>query len=134
MREGMLEIKSASGQKSEVPFIHVHTLIIGSGAAGLNTAAQLRVNGVDDVLIVSEGLNMGTSINTGSDKQTYYKLGMCGSEADSPGALAEVYYSGGGMHGDLALVEASLSARALYEPGESRRTVPTGFLWPVRRL
>ncbi|MBN1937159.1 MAG: FAD-binding protein, partial [Anaerolineae bacterium] len=90
----------------------VHTLIIGSGAAGLNAAVQLRANGIDDVLIVTEGLDMGTSINTGSDKQTYYKLAMCGDDADAPITMAETYFAGGSMHGDLALVEAALSARA----------------------
>ena len=73
---------------------------------------QLKANGIDDVLIVSEGLQMGTSINTGSDKQTYYKLSLCGMDADAPEIMAETYYEGGSMHGDLALVEASLSARA----------------------
>jgi succinate dehydrogenase/fumarate reductase flavoprotein subunit len=90
----------------------VHTLVIGSGAAGLNAALQLRANGVEDVTIITEGLDKGTSINTGSDKQTYYKLSMCGGETDAPMAMAETYFSGGSMHGDLALVEASLSARA----------------------
>ncbi len=95
-----------------IPLTRVHTLVIGSGAAGLNAAVQLRANGVDDVLIISEGLDKGTSINTGSDKQTYYKLSLCGAEADAPEVLAETYFAGGSMHGDLALVEASLSARA----------------------
>jgi succinate dehydrogenase/fumarate reductase flavoprotein subunit len=90
----------------------VHTLVIGSGAAGLNAAVQLRANGVEDILIVSEGLEKGTSINTGSDKQTYYKLSLCGTEADAPEIMAETYFEGGSMHGDLALIEASLSARA----------------------
>ncbi len=90
----------------------VHTLVIGSGAAGLNAAVQLRANGIDDVLIVTEGLRMGTSVNTGSDKQTYYKLALYGDDADSPLAMAETYCSGGSMHGDLALVEAGLSTRA----------------------
>ncbi len=90
----------------------VHTLVIGSGAAGLNAAIQLVLNGVTDILILTEGLSMGTSINTGSDKQTYYKLSLCGAEADSVHAMAETYFAGGGMHGDLALVEASNSARA----------------------
>ncbi len=90
----------------------VHTLVIGSGAAGLNAAVQLRANGIEDLLIVSEGLQKGTSINTGSDKQTYYKLSLCGTEADAPETMAETYVEGGSMHGDLALVEASLSARA----------------------
>jgi succinate dehydrogenase/fumarate reductase flavoprotein subunit len=61
---------------------------------------------------VSEGLEKGTSINTGSDKQTYYKLSLCGSETDAPEIMAETYFEGGSMHGDLALIEASLSARA----------------------
>jgi len=95
-----------------MPITWIHTLVIGSGAAGLNAAAQLRANGVEDVMIVTEGLQMGTSINTGSDKQTYYKLSMCGDDADSPRAMAETYFSGGSTHGDLALVEASLSPRA----------------------
>jgi len=97
---------------SENNITWVHTLVIGSGASGLNAAVQLRAGGVEDVLIVSEGLQMGTSINTGSDKQTYYKLGMYGQDADSPMMMAESYFSGGSMHGDLALVEAAVSARA----------------------
>jgi succinate dehydrogenase/fumarate reductase flavoprotein subunit len=95
-----------------IPLTRVHTLVIGSGAAGLNAAVQLRANGVEDVLIISEGLDKGTSINTGSDKQTYYKLSLCGEDTDAPEVMAETYYEGGSMHGDLALVEASLSARA----------------------
>ena len=55
---------------------------------------------------------MGTSINTGSDKQSYYKLSLSGSEQDSPHSMAETYFENGSMHGDLALVESSLSARA----------------------
>jgi succinate dehydrogenase/fumarate reductase flavoprotein subunit len=90
----------------------VHTLVLGSGAAGLNAAVQIKNNGIDDIIIISEGLNMGTSINTGSDKQTYYKLGMYGADNDSPEALSESFFDGGSMHGDLALVEASCSARA----------------------
>ncbi len=92
----------------------LQTLIIGSGAAGLNAAVQLHALGITDILIVTEGLDMGTSINTGSDKQTYYKLGLAGEEPDSPMALAKVLFSGGGVHGDLALVEAALSARAFF--------------------
>ncbi len=95
-----------------LPLTRVHTLIIGSGAAGLNAAVQLHANGVEDLLILTEGLEKGTSINTGSDKQTYYKLAMCGAETDAPEVMAETYFEGGSMHGDLALIEASLSARA----------------------
>ena len=95
-----------------VSVCRVHTLVIGSGAAGLNAALQLNRKGIEDVLIITEGLQKGTSINTGSDKQTYYKLAMCGADTDAPKVMAETYMAGGSMHGDLALVEASLSARA----------------------
>lgn len=97
---------------NEVPIHRVHTLVVGSGAAGLNAAVQLRAAGIEDLLILTEGLSKGTSINTGSDKQTYYKLSLCGDSPDSPRELAETLYAGGGMHGDLALVEASVSPRA----------------------
>ena len=112
MRETSLIIREASGAERALPVYWVHTLVIGSGASGLNTAVQLRKAGVDDLVIVTEGLDKGTSINTGSDKQTYYKLSLCGDDVDSPRMLAETYYAGGSMHGDLALVEASVSTRA----------------------
>ena len=47
-----------------------NTIIIGSGAAGLAAAVRLNTLGVSDTAIFTEGLKMGTSINTGSDKQT----------------------------------------------------------------
>ena len=97
--------------KQTVAVTKVHTLVVGSGAAGLNAAVQLRNQGVEDVLIVTEGLKMGTSINTGSDKQTYYKSAMCGNDLDAPLAMAKNFFSPGSMHGDLALIEAAVSAR-----------------------
>jgi succinate dehydrogenase/fumarate reductase flavoprotein subunit len=112
MQKKSLITRESSGAGESLSLHMVHTLVIGSGAAGLNAAVQLHAQGIEDVLIVTEGFDKGTSINTGSDKQTYYKLSMCGSEDDSPEALAESFYAGGSMHGDLALVEASLSARA----------------------
>ena len=90
----------------------VHTLVVGSGAAGLCAAVRLRAEGIDEVRIITEGLAAGTSINTGSDKQTYYKLSLCGDEPDSPVEMAKTYIRAGSMHGDLALVEAAVSARA----------------------
>jgi succinate dehydrogenase/fumarate reductase flavoprotein subunit len=106
------EIEIKHNQKNyRIEITKVHTLIIGSGASGLNAAIQLFRNGVEDILILTEGLQMGTSINTGSDKQTYYKLSMSGDESDSPVAMAESYMGGGAMHGDLALIEASMSVR-----------------------
>ena len=61
----------------------LNTLIIGSGASGLAAAVRLDAQGVKNIAIYTEGLGMGTSINTGSDKQTYYKLGMYGKEASN---------------------------------------------------
>jgi len=87
--------------------------VIGSGAAGLNAAVQLRRRGID-VMIVTEGLAKGTSANTGSDKQTYYKLGLCGAVPDSVSDMAAALFAAGGMHGDLALAEAAGSARSFF--------------------
>ncbi len=114
MKKTTLQINNSNGNKDAISCCWVHTLVIGSGAAGLNAAVQLVRNGVEDVLILTEGLEKGTSINTGSDKQTYYKLSMCGNETDSPLMMADSYLTGGSMHGDLALIEASLSARAFF--------------------
>ena len=92
----------------------LNTLVIGSGAAGLAAALRLHALGVESIAIYTEGLRMGTSINTGSDKQTYYKLGMYGLEPDSPALLARDLMNGGSVHGDLALVEAALSPLAFH--------------------
>ena len=108
MKKTVIEL----GNGTVLPVTRVHTLVIGSGAAGLNAAVQLRNGGIENVLVVTEGLDKGTSINTGSDKQTYYKLALCGDDADAPRVMAETYFAGGSMHGDLALAEAALSARA----------------------
>ncbi len=103
-------IEKRSGLKQIKTYCDV--LVIGSGASGLAAAVRLHALGVRRILLCTEGLHMGTSINTGSDKQTYYKLGLYGSEADSPLLLASDLMKGGGVHGDLALAEASLSVIA----------------------
>ncbi|MBO4303692.1 MAG: FAD-binding protein [Lentisphaeria bacterium] len=92
----------------------VNTLVIGSGAAGLCAALRLQALGVKDSLLVTEGVHMGTSINTGSDKQTYYKLGLYGKEPDSLYDLASSLFEPGAVHGDLALTEAALSVRCFH--------------------
>ena len=89
----------------------LNTLVIGSGASGLAAALRLKTLDVDDVLLLSEGLRGGTSINTGSDKQTYYKLGIYGAEPDSPALLGRTLFDGGSVHGDVVLVEAAMSVR-----------------------
>ena len=92
----------------------VQTLIVGTGAAGLNAAVSLYRQGVTDIVLLTEGRQMGTSRNTGSDKQTYYKMTTCGSEGDSVGKMAQTLFSGGCMDGDLAMAEAAGSLRSFY--------------------
>lgn len=87
------------------------TIVVGSGAAGLN-AADLLALGNKDTAVITEGLKMGTSRNTGSDKQTYYKLTLSDSSADSVEAMASSLFDGGAVDGDIALCEAAGSVRA----------------------
>ena len=90
----------------------LNTVVVGSGAAGFNAADTLAALGQRDITVVTQGVGMGTSRNAGSDKQTYYKLQMAGGTPDSVRDMAESYFAGGCMHGDLALVEAAGSVRA----------------------
>lgn len=88
------------------------TIIVGSGASGFNAANRLFERGVKNIAIVTEDINIGTSRNAGSDKQTYYKLSLESSDLDSVDKMAKVYVDGLQMHGDIAKVEASESVRA----------------------
>ena len=58
------------------------TVVVGSGCAGFNAADTLFDLGRRDIALLTEGVNMGTSRNTGSDKQTYYKLSLCADAQD----------------------------------------------------
>lgn len=91
-----------------------NTLVIGSGAASLNAADSLYKLGQTDIAIITEGMNKGTSRNTGSDKQTYYKQSTTIIDEDSPLKIAKTLYDGGAMHGDIALVEGALSLKSFY--------------------
>lgn len=93
----------------------LNTVIVGSGAAGLNAADRLYNFGQKDIAIVTEGMNKGTSRNTGSDKQTYFKNSLTAKSSDSIHATAESLFLGGAMDGDIALVEAALSAQCFYK-------------------
>jgi succinate dehydrogenase/fumarate reductase flavoprotein subunit len=97
-----------------IPVYSLNTLVIGSGAAGLNAALQLHRRGVEDVAILTERWGAGTSNNAGSDKQTYYKLSLGGAKPDSARQMAEDLFRGGSMHGDIALCEAQHSAQAFF--------------------
>lgn len=101
------------------------TVIIGSGAAGYSAASRIKGNGRKSVCIVTEGKNKGTSRNTGSDKQTYYKLGLGGSASDSVRNMASDLFLCGCTDGDNALCEAALSARCFYELCENGVPFPS---------
>jgi succinate dehydrogenase/fumarate reductase flavoprotein subunit len=94
----------------DIPVVTLGAAVAGSGAAGFSAAGRLHELGITDVALVTEGADMGTSRNTGSDKQTYYKLSLCGDEPDSVQDMAKTYFAGGSMDGDTALVEAAMSA------------------------
>ena len=102
-----------------------NTLIIGTGCAGYNAADRLWDLGVRDIAIITEGRFMGTSRNTGSDKQTYYKLSLCGTEGDSVREMANTLYSGGGVMGEHALCEAAYSTRCFMRLVELGVPFPT---------
>ena len=86
-------------------------LVIGSGAAAYGCADWLYREGIDDIAIITEGRLSGTSRNTGSDKQTYYKLAMDGLTQDSPYKMARDMFDGGSCDGEKMYLEAVHSQR-----------------------
>ena len=95
-----------------LPVYRCGALVIGTGCAGYNAADWLFDLGVKDVLMVTEGTYMGTSRNTGSDKQTYYKLALQSGEPDSVTDMAKALAAGISVNGDTAYVEAVNSMRS----------------------
>ncbi len=89
-------------------------VVVGSGAAGLSAAIRLWEGGIRDIAVVTEDLRAGTSRNTGSDKQTYYKLSLAAGERDSVLDMAEDLFAGQCVDGDIALCEAALSSRCFF--------------------
>ncbi len=86
-------------------------LIIGSGAAAYSAADWLYREGIEDIAIITENRLSGTSRNTGSDKQTYYKLSMDGITPDSPYKMASDMFSGGSCDGEKMYIEAANSRK-----------------------
>lgn len=84
-------------------------VIVGSGIAGYQCADELLRGGMKNIALYTENRLFGTSRNTGSDKQTYYKMSLAGDEGDSVLLTAKTLYDGGGMDGDIALSLAACS-------------------------
>ena len=112
---------------NDIREIKVNTVVVGTGAAGYNCACRLRQYGLEDVLLVSEGRLSGTSRNTGSDKQTYYKLTLSGDTPDSVYEMANTLFAGEAVDGDIALCEAALSGPSFL------RLVELGLPFPTNR-
>lgn len=107
---------------AEVPVHTYNTVIVGAGAAGMNCAVHLyefmSANGVEcpeqQIAIVTAGASLGASRMSGSDKQTYYKLGTSPTVADSAMDFAKTLTAFGCCHGDVALAEGESSLREFY--------------------
>ncbi len=98
-----------------IPVYTCGLCVVGSGAAAWNGAHTARIEKDIPVFLVTEGVHMGTSRNTGSDKQTYYKQSTTALHADSPLEMAQDFLAGGAMHGDIALTEACGSLAGFYK-------------------
>ena len=105
-----------------VAVIATNTIIVGAGAAGMNCAVQLvrcwRHKGIADpagkLLIVTGQLDQGASRLSGSDKQTYYKMGTSPRVSDTAEDFAKTLTAFGCCHGDHALIEGIGSLRGFY--------------------
>lgn len=86
-------------------------IIIGSGAAGYGVADCLFKAGITNIAVVTENRLSGTSRNTGSDKQTYYKISMDGFSQDSPYRMAQDICALGCCDGVKAYKQAVNSAK-----------------------
>lgn len=111
----------------DIPVIPLNTAVVGFGAAALNAADRLYDLGQKDIALICENTDLSTSRNTGSDKQTYYKLSLSGEDGDSVRALAQTLYGGKCVDGDMALCEAALSAQCFLKLKE------LGVPFPVNR-
>ena len=100
-------------------------LVIGTGCAGYNCADWLYDLGYKNIAIMTERKNAGTSRNTGSDKQTYYKLSLAGDDGDSVLNMAQTLFEGGAMDGDVALCEAANSVRSFMKLANLGMEFPT---------
>lgn len=86
-------------------------IIIGSGAAGYGAADWLHKEGITDIALITENRLSGTSRNTGSDKQTYYKISMDGISTDSAFEMAKDICGSGSCDGIKAYKQAVNSAK-----------------------
>ncbi len=94
-----------------LPVRRGQALVLGSGAAGLRAAVELKRREID-VVVASQSAFGGTSACSGSDKQTLHTANSA-DQGDDFRDMADALGAGGAMDGDTAYVEAVGSARAL---------------------
>ncbi len=105
--------------------LRFQTIVCGTGAAGYACAHQLHRLGCENTAIITESRTWGTSRNTGSDKQTYYKLTLTGDTPDSVTQMAATLFEGKAVDGDIALAEAAGSVPAFLRLVEMGVPFPT---------
>ena len=116
-----------------ITFHRYNTVIVGAGAAAMNCAVHLcefmALKGIDNpkerIAVVTAGLGLGASRMSGSDKQTYYKIGTSPDIADSAEEFAKSLTAAGCCHGDSALIEAIGSLREFYHLVQAGVPFPT---------
>jgi succinate dehydrogenase/fumarate reductase flavoprotein subunit len=94
-----------------VPVYRRQALVLGSGAAGLRAAVELKRRDVDAAIATQSAFG-GTSACSGSDKQTLHTANSAG-RGDDFHAMADALGAGGSMDEDTAYIEAVGSPRAL---------------------
>ena len=98
-------------QGHRVPVHACGTVIVGSGAAGLRAAVELKRRETD-VVVISQSAWGGTSACSGSDKQTLHTANTS-DRGDNFKEMARAIRAGGAMNEDTAYVEAVGSVRAM---------------------
>ena len=94
-----------------IPVRRACAVIVGSGAAGLRAAVELKRRDVD-VTVVTQSAYGGTSACSGSDKQTLHTANTS-DRGDNFRAMAEAIGVGGAMDMDSAYIEAVGSGHAM---------------------
>src|SRR4029077_4951421 len=94
-----------------IPLHRSEALVLGSGAAGLRAAVEMKRRDLD-VIVVTQSAFGGTSACSGSDKQTLHTANGAG-QGDDYRAMAEALGEGGAKHAGTAYIEAVGSSRAL---------------------
>jgi succinate dehydrogenase/fumarate reductase flavoprotein subunit len=103
--------ETVSARGFSIPLHRGQALVLGSGAAGLRAAVEMKRRDID-VVVATQSAFGGTSACSGSDKQTLHTANGAG-RGDDFLAMADALGAGGAMDEDTAYIEAVGSLRAL---------------------